>query len=79
MGHEPYKSLYANNYIFEAKELKGRELSEWLHKKAKLEKLDITTEAGQVLIEMVGENKAILEMQLKKLSSYTTTSETIDW
>lgn len=77
LSQEPYKSLYAKNYIFEAKELKGRELSEWLHKKAKIEKLELTSEAGQVLIEMVGENKAILEMQLKKLSSYSYENEEI--
>jgi len=76
-SQEPYKSLFAKGYIFEAKELKGRDLSEWLHKKAKAEKLELTTEAGQVLIEMVGENKAILEMQLKKISSYANHDEEI--
>ena len=68
---EPFKSLFAKGYLFEARELKGRELVDWVNRKAKLEGLELGSEATEVLIEMVGENKAILEMQLKKLSSYS--------
>jgi len=74
---EPFKSLQAKGYIFEARELKGRELVDWVNRKAKLEGIELGSEATQVLIEMVGENKAILEMQLKKLSSYSTENEVI--
>jgi len=77
LNHEPFKSLYAKGYIFEARELKGGELFDWLRRKAKLEEIELSSDAAQVLIEMVGENKAILEMQLKKLSSYSTENEVI--
>jgi DNA polymerase-3 subunit delta len=77
LNQEPYKSLYAKNFLFEARDLKGSELSEWMYKKAKQEKINLTREAGQLLLEMVGENKAILEMQLRKISIYTEPDENI--
>ena len=77
LNQEPYKSLNAKNYLFEARDLKGSELSEWMYKKAKSEKLNLTQDAGQLLLEMVGDNKAILEMQLRKISIYTEPDEKI--
>ncbi len=77
LKQEPFKSLYSKGYIFEARELKGRDLFEWVNKKAKMEGIELDGDATQVLIEMVGENKAILEMQLKKISSYITEKEVI--
>lgn len=77
LNQEPYKSLNAKNYLFEARDLKGIELSEWMYKKAKQEKINLTRDAGQLLLEMVGENKAILEMQLRKISIYTEPDEKI--
>ena len=77
LNQEPYKSLYSKKFIFEAREMKGNELSEWMFKKAKVEKLNLTRAAGQLLLEMVGENKAILEMQLSKISAYSKPDEEI--
>lgn len=77
LNQEPYKSLFAKKYIFEAREMKGPELSEWMFKKAKLEKLNLTATAGQLLLEMVGGNKAILEMQLRKIATYSNPDEEI--
>ncbi len=77
LNQEPYKSLYANKYIFEARELKGVELFDWMMRKAKIEKMNLTKEAGELLIEMVGENKGILEMQLSKISTYAKSEEEI--
>ena len=77
LNQEPYKSLYANKFIFEARELAGAELADWMFKKAKIEKLNLTKEAGELLIEMVGENKGILEMQLSKIATYSKPYEVI--
>jgi DNA polymerase-3 subunit delta len=76
-NQEPYKSLIAKNYIFEARELVGAELFDWMMKKAKIEKMNLTREAGELLIEMVGDNKGILEMQLSKISNYAKLDEEI--
>ena len=77
LNQEPFKSLKANNYIFEARELKGAELTDWMFKKAKSEKLNLTKEAAELLLEMVGNNKGILEMQLNKISTYVKDEEQI--
>ena len=54
LKQEPFKSLFERRYIFEARELKGRELFDWVTRKAKLEGIELGNEATQVLIEMVG-------------------------
>jgi DNA polymerase-3 subunit delta len=74
---EPFKSLHQKKYMFEARELSGRELSEWMYKKAKKENLNLTQQAGDLLLEMVGNNKGILEMQLRKIATYTEAGEKI--
>ncbi len=77
LNQEPYKSLYTNKFLFEARELSGGELSDWMFKKARIEKLNLTKAAGDLLIEMVGENKGILEMQLNKIAAYAKPDEEI--
>ena len=77
LNQEPYKSLFANKYIFEARELEEYELIDWMFKKAKIQKIKLTKESGELLIEMVGNNKAILEMQLNKIVSFTNNEEEI--
>ncbi|MCF6268229.1 MAG: DNA polymerase III subunit delta [Melioribacteraceae bacterium] len=77
LKQEPFKSLFAKGYIFEARELVGQELFDWMMKKAKIEKINLTKEAGELLIEMVGDNKGILEMQLNKISTYAKPEEEI--
>ena len=77
LNQEPYKSLFAKNYIFEAREMKANELSEWMYKKAKVEKLNLSQAAGQLLLEMVGDSKAVLEMQLIKIATYSKPGDEI--
>ena len=77
LNQEPYKSLNAEKYIFEARELKGSELSDWMMKKVRTEKINLTKEAGELLLEMVGDNKGILEMQLSKIATYSKPEEEI--
>ena len=70
IASEPFKSLKKNNYIFEAKELKGVELENWTKKRAKQLKLNVDTEGVKMLIEIVGEDKSLVEMQLQKFRSF---------
>jgi DNA polymerase-3 subunit delta len=64
---EPYKSLIKNKYIFEGKELKGENLVEWLTENVKLKGKFLTSENARLLIDIVGENREMLEAQLEKI------------
>ncbi len=75
--NEPYKSLYNKGYLFEASELKGQYLQQWLIRHAKEEGMEISSESAKVLTEMVGQNKALLEMQLRKFRDYLKDSNII--
>lgn len=67
---EPYKSLQNNGFIFEARELKGAELENWIKKRAKQLSFEIDNDNVKTLIEIVGEDKSLLEMQLQKFKSF---------
>ncbi len=74
---EPYTSLYEKNYIFEANELKGNELSSWIVKYVAKNNKTISTENALALIDIVGENRSIVEMQIQKIFSYLGTNKEI--
>ena len=67
---EPYKSLIANNFIFEAKELKGNQLFNWLIIEAENNGKKLSSENAQLMVDMVGENRNLLETQLDKLFAF---------
>lgn len=67
---EPYSSLYRQGYIFEANHLKGAELVDWIVKQAKTHKLVLNSDLARALMEIVGEDKSLLEMQLNKLLDF---------
>ncbi len=67
---EPYKSLKSEGYIFEARELKGYELENWVKKRCNKLGFEIDDENVKTLIEIVGEDKSLLEMQLQKFKSF---------
>ncbi len=67
---EPYKTLFLEKYIFESKEIKGEELLIWLIGRAVYYELEIDRENAFYLIELTGEDKALLEMQLQKFYNY---------
>ncbi len=70
LDSEPYKSLLQNNFIFEAKELKGNSLVNWLVEYASINKRNLTPENAQILIDIVGENRSLLEAQLEKIFTF---------
>lgn len=67
---EPFASLYEKNFIFEANELKGNDLSGWIVKNAARNGKSISTENALALIDIVGENRSLIEMQMQKIFSY---------
>ena len=67
---EPFKTLNKNNFIFEAKELKGKNLLKWLIKHVETKKKNITEENAQLLIDISGENRNQLEGQLEKIITF---------
>lgn len=74
---EPYKTLIKNKQIFHARELKGRDLQVWVMKRAHQLNYEISNEDVQVLIEIVGEDKSLIEMQLQKFKSFLGESKNI--
>ncbi len=67
---EPYKSLSQNGYLFEAKELKGKNLIEWLIARAERNNKILSYENAQLLTDIAGENRNTLESQLEKIFLY---------
>ena len=67
---EPYKTMLKKNYMFEAKELRGDEWVYWIIRQAKKEKLIISPENAQILLDTVGEEKGLLEMQMTKFYDF---------
>ncbi|MCB0729425.1 MAG: DNA polymerase III subunit delta [Ignavibacteriae bacterium] len=77
LNSEPYKTLAYKNLIFQARELKGNELETWVNKRAGQLDFKISSENIKALIEIVGEDKSLLEMQLQKFSSFLNKNEEI--
>ena len=74
---EPYKSLANEGYLFEAKELKGKSLIEWLISTAEKKGKIISYENAQLLTDISGENRNTLEAQLEKIFLYIGDSKEI--
>ena len=70
LSSEPYKTLLANNFIFEAKKLRGNTLLDWLVSYSESKGKTLQKENAQVLVDMVGENRSMLETQLEKILLY---------
>lgn len=67
LSSEPFKTLDANEYLYEAKELKGKNLIDWLISIAEEKEKKLSEENAQMLIDIVGENRNMLEVQLEKI------------
>jgi len=67
LNSEPFKTLYANGFLYEAKELKGKHLILWLINEAKEKGKTLSEENAQVMVDIVGENRSMLEDQLEKI------------
>jgi DNA polymerase-3 subunit delta len=67
LNTEPFKTLDANEFLYEAKELKGKNLIDWLISQAEEKGKKLTDENAQVMVDIVGENRSMLEDQLEKI------------
>lgn len=74
---EPYSSLRDRKALFEARIATGEELIDWLLKKSKQHGINISREHAQLLVDIVGEEKTLLEMQLQKLINYLSDKEKV--
>ncbi|MGE5431816.1 MAG: DNA polymerase III subunit delta [Syntrophomonadaceae bacterium] len=67
---EPYFTFLKRGYLFEANELKGGELASWIVKYAAKRGKTISNENAALLVDTVGENRSLIEMQLQKIYAY---------
>jgi DNA polymerase-3 subunit delta len=67
---EPYKTLASQGYLFEAKELKGKSLIDWLISTVDKNGKTISYDNAQLLTDISGENRNALESQLEKIFIY---------
>ncbi|MBK9098745.1 MAG: DNA polymerase III subunit delta [bacterium] len=67
LNSEPFKTLEANEFLFEAKELKGKNLIDWLIGLAEEKGKKLSEENAQVMVDIVGESRNMLEDQLEKI------------
>jgi len=67
---EPYKTLANQGYLFEAKELKGKSLIDWLISTVEKNGKTISYDNAQLLTDISGENRNTLESQLEKIFIY---------
>lgn len=67
---EPFKTLDKLNYLYEAKALKGKYLLSWLSSFAASKNKTLNNANAQLLVDLVGENREMLEAQLEKIFIY---------
>jgi len=79
ISKEPYLKLMEYGYLFEARIASGAELVEWAVKKSKKMGMNLSPDNAQAMIEIVGENKALLEIQLQKMLNYLGIREDISY
>jgi DNA polymerase-3 subunit delta len=79
ISKEPYLKLKEYGYLFEARSATGEELIEWVVKKSKKMGMILSPDNAQALIEIVGEHKALLEIQLQKMQNYLGNREEISY
>ena len=70
LDSEPFKTLAERNYLFEAKELKGENLIDWVVSYVQNSGKSIDRENARLLVEISGENRDMLESQLEKISVF---------
>lgn len=65
-----YSSLIGKGFLYEAKELKGKNLVEWVVDNAESKGKNLSADDAQLLIDIAGENRNLLEAQLEKIITF---------
>jgi DNA polymerase-3 subunit delta len=73
----PFNLLLENGFLFEAKELKGENLIEWVKELIASKGMQITTENAMLLADISGDNRAIIENQLVKIITFLSDKKEI--
>jgi DNA polymerase-3 subunit delta len=79
ISKEPYSKLFEYGYLFEARSASGEELVDWVVKKSKKMSMIFSPDNAKALIEIAGENKALLEIQLQKMQNFIGDKEEISY
>lgn len=77
ISSEPFSTLHRKNYLFEAKELKGYEWANWLKREAEENGIILQDSSAQLLVDIVGESKHLLQMHLQKLREFKGENRTV--
>jgi len=77
LNSEPFKTLDTKGFLYEAKELKGKHLISWLVHEAEEKGKIFPDENAQLMVDIVGENRIILEVQLEKICIYLNNKKEI--
>jgi DNA polymerase-3 subunit delta len=77
LNSEPFKTLDAKGFLYEAKELKGKHLISWLVHEAEEKGKIFPDENAQLMVDIVGENRSILEVQLEKICIFLNNKKEI--
>lgn len=67
---EIFKKLFDKGFIFEARQLSGKELRNWMIKEAARLGMKLSDENAEIITEITGEDKSLIEMNLRKFSDY---------
>jgi DNA polymerase-3 subunit delta len=67
---EPFKSILKKNFLFEAAELKGKFLVTWLINTCETKNKTISPSNAEFFIELIGEDKFLIESQLEKILTF---------
>jgi len=66
----PFNLLLENKFLFEAKELKGENLIDWVVELVRSKGRQISNENAMLLADISGENRSIIENQLEKIITF---------
>ncbi len=70
LNQQPFKELAAKGYLFEDRKLRPSELADWIIGRARKYGISIPHENALMLMEFVGEEKSLLEMQIQKFAGF---------
>lgn len=70
IAKEPYSILLEKHFMFEARSATSEELVDWVIRRCKKVGINFSRENAQSLVDIVGEDKALLDMQLQKFENY---------
>jgi DNA polymerase III subunit delta len=66
----PFNLLLENNFLYEARELKGENMIEWVKELVTSKERKISNDNAVLLANISGENRLIIESQLEKIITY---------